>query len=89
MHRRGPDFCAAEGWGPPADNGDALRLLGEHGVLPVALAGSMRKAAGFRNILVHEYVEVSDEIVTDRLRDVSDLRRFIAHVIRLVTGDRT
>ena len=25
-------ICATEGWGPPADNGDAVRLLGEHGV---------------------------------------------------------
>ena len=24
-------ICSAEGWGPPADNGDAVRLLGEHG----------------------------------------------------------
>ena len=26
-------ICAAEGWGPPADNGDAVRLCGKHGVL--------------------------------------------------------
>ena len=24
-------ICSTEGWGPPADNGDAIRLLGEHG----------------------------------------------------------
>ena len=34
-------ICAAEGWGPPADNGDAVRLLGEHGVLTTELAVSM------------------------------------------------
>jgi hypothetical protein len=26
--------CAVQGWGPPQDNGDAIRLLGAHGVLP-------------------------------------------------------
>jgi len=31
-------ICATEGWGPPADNGDAVRLLGEHGVLTTELA---------------------------------------------------
>src|ERR671923_1385940 len=46
-------ICAAEGWGPPADNGDAMRLLGEHGVLTSQLAASMRQAVGFRNVLVH------------------------------------
>ena len=36
-------ICAAEGWGPPADNGDAVRLLGEHVVLTPALARSVRR----------------------------------------------
>lgn len=26
-------MCSSEGWGPPADNGDAMRLLGAHGIL--------------------------------------------------------
>lgn len=26
-------LCASEGWGPPADNGDAVRMLARHGVL--------------------------------------------------------
>ncbi len=38
--------------GPPADNGDAVRLLGGHGVLTTELAISIRKAVGFRNVLV-------------------------------------
>jgi Protein of unknown function DUF86 len=29
-------ICATEGWGPPADNGDAIRLLGAHGVITPA-----------------------------------------------------
>lgn len=35
-------ICSSEGWGPPADNGDALRLLGDHGVLSEPLARSIR-----------------------------------------------
>jgi hypothetical protein len=41
-------ICATEGWGPPADNGDAVRLLGEHGVCAPELARSIRQAVGFR-----------------------------------------
>jgi uncharacterized protein YutE (UPF0331/DUF86 family) len=70
-------ICAAEGWGPPADNGDAVRLLGDHGVLPRGLAASLRRAVGFRNVLVHEYVEVSDDIVVARLADLGDLESFV------------
>jgi uncharacterized protein YutE (UPF0331/DUF86 family) len=78
-------ICATEGWGPPADNGDAVRLLGEHGVLAPALARSIRQAVGFRNVLVHEYVRVNDDIVTDRLKALSDLQDFVSQVAAFVT----
>ncbi len=78
-------ICASEGWGPPADNGDAVRLLGEHGVLTVKLATSVRQAVGFRNVLVHEYIEVDDAIVVDRLHDLSDLEEFVGEVAAYVT----
>lgn len=74
-------ICASEGWGPPKDNGDALALLGTHGVLDVALAARLRQAVGFRNVLVHEYVQVDDRIVEARLADPADLSDFVAAVV--------
>ncbi|SFN16161.1 Uncharacterized conserved protein YutE, UPF0331/DUF86 family [Pseudonocardia ammonioxydans] len=70
-------LCSSEGWGPPRDNGDALRLLGRHGVLPGDLADRLARAVGFRNVLVHDYVEVDDAIVLARLEDPSDLHDFV------------
>lgn len=72
--------CSAQGWGPPADNGDAMKVLGDHGVLTAEVSGAMRKAVGFRNVLVHEYVEVSDVIVVSRLGDLRDVERFVKQV---------
>ena len=40
----------------------------------------MRKAVDFGNILVHEYVNVSDDVVLERLSDVSDLQSFVRSV---------
>jgi uncharacterized protein YutE (UPF0331/DUF86 family) len=77
-------ICAVRGWGPPADNGDAMRLLGAHGVLGADHAEAMRKAAGFRNILVHEYIEVCDDVVIARLGDLADLDRFVEKVTAFV-----
>ncbi|MBW0089576.1 DUF86 domain-containing protein [Pseudonocardia sp. KRD-184] len=74
--------CATQGWGPPRDNGDALRLLGAHGVLTDDLAAAMRRAAGFRNVLVHDYAAVDDGVVLSRLADPTDLQ----HYITAVTG---
>lgn len=79
-------ICATGGWGPPADNGDAIRLLGEHGILTAELAVSMRKAVGFRNVLVHDYIEVDDSIVIDRLKSLSDLEEFVCQVAASVTS---
>lgn len=74
-------LCAVQGWGPPADNGDAMRLLGSHGVLPTGLAARMRLAVGFRNVLVHEYVDVDDAIVVGRVADHEDLSDFVVAVV--------
>jgi uncharacterized protein YutE (UPF0331/DUF86 family) len=78
-------ICATEGWGPPADNGDAVRLLGEHGVCTPALARSIRQAVGFRNVLVHEYIRVNDDIVTERLKSLGDLEGFVSQVAAFIT----
>ena len=69
-------LCAASGWGPPADNGHAMRLLGEHGVLEPELATRMAQAVGFRNVLVHDYARVDDDLVVRRLGELSDLTAF-------------
>ena len=74
-------LCSSEGWGPPADNADALRQLARHGVLPHELGDQLARAVGFRNVLVHEYVAVDDEIVVRRLEDLSDLDRFASAVV--------
>lgn len=73
-------ICSAQGWGPPADNGDAMNVLGRHGALAAELSDAMRKAVGFRNVLVHEYVEVSDAIVESRLSDLRDLKQYVEQV---------
>lgn len=76
-------LCSSEGWGPPSDNGDAMRLLGAHGVLTPELADQMRRAVGFRNVLVHEYAGVNLDVVEDVLRHhLEDLLRFAATLRR-------
>lgn len=79
-------ICSAQGWGPPQDNGDAMKVLGRNGALSFELSDAMRKAVGFRNVLVHEYVEVSDEIVVARLGDLRDLEHFVEQLTVFLRG---
>ncbi len=82
-------LCASEGWGPPASNADALRLLGRHGVIPQDLSVTMARAVGFRNVLVHGYVDVDNGVVADQLGQIEDLRRFVSTISARVDEDRT
>ena len=77
-------LCAGGGWGPPSDNGPAVRLLAEHGVVPPDRAARMSRAVGFRNLLVHDYAVVDDTVVTARLEDLPDLESFARSVARWV-----
>jgi uncharacterized protein YutE (UPF0331/DUF86 family) len=70
-------ICASEGWGPPDSNAEAMALLGRHGLLTGELASHLRRAVGFRNVLVHDYVVVDDARVTAQLDDLSDLDDFV------------
>jgi uncharacterized protein YutE (UPF0331/DUF86 family) len=81
-------LCAAEGWGPPRDNGDAVRTIARHGVLPVDLGDRLARAVGFRNVLVHRYAEVDDRLVVAQLDEIADLDDFVAAVSAWLLGDQ-
>ena len=47
----------------PADYGEAILLLAEEGVIPPAYAGKIVGMAQFRNILVHNYIDIDPQRV--------------------------
>lgn len=53
------------------------------------LPDRLRRAVGFRNVLVHDYVEVDDGIVIDRLGNLVDLDDFVAAVAGWVVPPRS
>lgn len=52
--------------------------------LPCLPARSARQS-GFRNVLVHDYITVNDEIVVGRLKALGDLEDFVSQVASFVT----
>jgi len=70
------------------DDVRVLPLLAVHGVLPPELGEQMRRAVGFRNVLVHEYVDVDNAVVLKRLRQPDDLEHFAAAVARYLQQHR-
>lgn len=79
-------LISSEGW-PIADaNADALRRLGDRGVLDPATASALASAVGFRNLLVHQYADVDDRRVVEHLEHLGDLENFVREVARWVSA---
>jgi uncharacterized protein YutE (UPF0331/DUF86 family) len=65
----------------PATSYESLLRLGEIGVLPMDFARSLAPLSGFRNILVHEYLDVDWNEVIRHLQHLGELTTF-ANLIR-------
>jgi len=72
----------------PRDAYGAVEMLGKVSILPRKLAQSLAPIAGFRNILVHEYLEIDWNEVLRHLQRLGDLYNFMEHVKRWLK-DRT
>jgi len=67
--------------GEPRTNRELFDLLERHGWLGSALAGVLRRMAGFRNVLVHGYEDVDLAVVRDVLEHrLDDLLAYVAAV---------
>ncbi|HXF04785.1 MAG TPA: DUF86 domain-containing protein [Blastocatellia bacterium] len=77
----GNHILAALGETAIEEYADVIDKLGERGILPREFARRIRGMAGFRNILVHEYVEVDRrevyEVLQNRLDDFRAFARYI------------
>lgn len=73
-------LAAASGLDAP-DYATAIDRLAELSVLPAEFAARVRPIAGFRNVLVHGYLQVDLDIVQRALREgLQDLSDFARHV---------
>ncbi len=68
---------AERGWTPPETARGAFETLAVHGILPSELAQRLSRAAGMRNILVHDYIRVDRAVLAGAVRTaLTDLRAF-------------
>lgn len=65
---------------PPYGYGDIFTVLLEEGLLPETLANTMKQIAGFRNVLVHDYLDVDPKIVYESLKKMNDFKKFAEYV---------
>ena len=72
--------------GLPGEEDDLFEKLRRRGILTDSMAERLQRMKGFRNILVHEYGRVADELVFDavrhRLGDFEAFRREVTACLR-------
>ena len=65
----------------PEIEDNVFLILGKHGILPPSLAARIKDMLRFRNILVHDYLEIDQRIVhkilTEQLHDFDDFARAV------------
>jgi len=71
----------------PEGYGDIFRKLFETGIIDEPTYIKMSNIAGFRNILVHDYLKIDYEIVFDNLQDLDVFVTFAEQINRFMHGD--
>ncbi|MDY0039587.1 MAG: DUF86 domain-containing protein [Desulforhabdus sp.] len=56
-------FVSFHGWREPTGYRDLFSILAEHGILPTYHLSTFQNMASFRNMLVHRYENMDDELV--------------------------
>jgi len=73
----------------PTDYGDAILGLAELGVIPPAYAAKIVGMAGFRNVLVHEYLNIDlRQVYKNWQEHLEDFVRFSEYIIRFLEEKR-
>jgi uncharacterized protein YutE (UPF0331/DUF86 family) len=77
----GNHVIAEENLTAPEDQADIFQILGASGILPPPFAERIVPMAGFRNILVHDYLRIDHARVYSILTQaLTDLEEFARHV---------
>lgn len=75
---------------PASDNKQSIITLGEAGILEKKFADELSGLAPFRNVLVHDYLEVDYQIVADVINiKLSDFEKFAKIIAEFLQKNHT
>jgi len=64
---------------------DIFLILGENSIIPKQFAKKIAKMAGFRNILIHGYLDVDKDLVYDHLtQELTDFEDYIKYILKFL-----
>jgi uncharacterized protein YutE (UPF0331/DUF86 family) len=79
----GSHIVSEEAFGIPGSSGEMFHLLFENGFLSLELSDKMSRAAGLRNLIVHEYDKLDAKRLFEIARkDVHDLENYLKSIFK-------
>ncbi len=76
--------------GLPGEEDDVFEKLSGRGVISTPMADTLRRMKGLRNLLVHEYGRINDELVFDTVRQrLGDFEAFKREVLEFLRQPRS
>lgn len=70
--------------GIPQEKREAFELLEKNGLISKEMSNNMKKMIGFRNIAVHDYKKIDEEIIKDVIENhLDDLLEFARAILKL------
>lgn len=75
-------IISVEGLEKPKDYYGAILKLGETNIISFEFAKNFAPIAGFRNILVHNYLEIEWKKVYEHLKNLNDFYKFMEEIIK-------
>lgn len=76
----GNHIISALGLNPPETYSDIFEILGKENIIPGDFAQKIKTMAGFRNILVHDYIKVDNKLVFESLQKIDDFKKFAEYI---------
>ncbi|MFW6160750.1 MAG: type VII toxin-antitoxin system HepT family RNase toxin [Acidobacteriota bacterium] len=75
--------------GLPAEEDDLFDKLEQAGIISPLMLAKLKKMRGFRNILVHEYGRINDELVYNMLKtQMNDFNEFKKEILKYITKNK-
>jgi len=76
-------LIADQQWRAPMDYKDVFEVLCEEKVFPRPFTERLRKWAGLRNVLAHDYIKVNPSMIYDTIaKDLIDIEKFMKRMAR-------
>lgn len=74
----GNHIISSSAFRSPEDYRSIFEILAENKIISIPFSRKLQKWAGFRNILVHDYLKINDSIIYQVLqKDLLDIKKFM------------